>query len=216
MFWLILVAGAAIAALQLRPLHAHPHAWIDVQVVVLFDDDGAVVGLRQNWLFDEFYTAFATEGLDADGDGIPDPGLLDALSMENINNLASFDYFTSVKIGEAALPLGTPTEVSGGLAADRYVMSFVVPLAEPARLGDAPLTYAVYDPTYYVELLHAEREDAIRLDGAPTDCTYSLIPPDPDPEMVTFAASLGQNESAGDGLGILFAERVSLQCTTGS
>ncbi len=95
-------------------------------------------------------------------------------------------------------------------------MSFVVPLSTPATLGEASLTYAVYDPTYYVELLHAESDDAIRLEGAPADCAYTLIPPDPDPEMVTFAAGLGQTESAGDGLGILFAERVSLQCTAGS
>jgi len=133
-----------------------------------------------------------------------------------MSNLGDFDYFTSAWIGDEKLGLGTVTDVSGRLAGDRYEMSFVVPLSAPVSLRETPMTYAVYDPTYYVELLHAESSDAIRLEGAPEDCAYTLTPPDPDPEMVTFAASLGRTESAGDGLGILFAERVSLQCGTGS
>ena len=63
----------ACAAIQTRVADAHPHAWIDVRVTVLFDGDGAITGLRQSWLFDEFYTAFATEGLDGDGDARPPP-----------------------------------------------------------------------------------------------------------------------------------------------
>jgi len=204
------------AAFQPRVAEAHPHAWIDVRVTVLFDGDGAVTGLRQSWLFDEFYTAFATEGLDGDGDGIPDPALIDALSVENITNLADYSYFTSLWVDGTKQAFGTATEVTGSLVGDRYEMSFTAPLAAPLDPRAGAMTYAVYDPTYYVELLHAEADDAVVLDGAPTGCSFSLQPPNPDPDMVAYAASLGPTQSGGDGLGILFAERVSLQCTTGS
>jgi len=206
----------ACAATQTRVADAHPHAWIDVRVTVLFGGDGAITGLRQSWLFDEFYTAFATVGLDGDGDGIPDPGLIDALSIENITNLADYSYFTSLWVDGTKQTFGTATEVTGRLAGDRYEMSFTAPLAAPVDPRAGKLTYAVYDPTYYVELLHAEVADAIVLDDAPMGCSFSLQPPNPDPDMVAFAASLSPTESGGDGLGILFAERVSLECTTGS
>ncbi len=195
---------------------AHPHAWIDVRVAVVFDDEGRVIGLRQAWLFDEFYTVFATTGLDQDGDGIPDPGLIDALGDENMKNLADFDYFTSIWVGEGKGAFGKATDIASRLAGDRLEMSFFVPLAEPIAVRDAKVTYAVYDPTYYVELLHAEADDAIRLENAPADCSHRLTPPNPDPEMVAFAYSLSPTQSGGDGLGILFAERISLRCSAGS
>jgi ABC-type uncharacterized transport system substrate-binding protein len=46
----------------------------------------------------------------------------------------------------------------------------------------------------------------------PADCALELEEPNPNPEMVSFAASLDQTESAGDGLGAFFAEQVYLRC----
>ena len=60
--------------------------------------------------------------------------------------------------------------------------------------------------------MHTDPEAAVLGSNAPEACKLRLEPPSPDPEMVSFAASLDQTESAGDGLGVFFAERVFLDC----
>ena len=88
---------------------AHPHIWVSVQTTVVYDN-GTVTGLRQRWLFDEFYSSMAIQGLDANGDGKYDRGELAELTKVNIEGLKDFQYFTFVKLGEEAQAFNPPTD----------------------------------------------------------------------------------------------------------
>ena len=61
---LAVVAGALLGLAWGASAQAHPHVRIDVKVEAVFNDSGEVVGLRELWIFDELYTAFAAGGLD--------------------------------------------------------------------------------------------------------------------------------------------------------
>lgn len=183
---------------------AHPHAWIDVSVEVLFDGDGRVTGLREYWLFDEFYTADTVQK--------GEQRKMDSLTTRIIQNLKEYGYFTRVHSGSRPIALVTPIERSARMEGHRLLMTFVVPLAEPVTVGEAPLTYAVFDPTYFIEMLHAERKDAVRLVGAPAQCRFRLIAAKPDPKAVAVAAALDRTQSGGGGLGAQFAEKVEIRC----
>lgn len=193
------------------PATAHPHTWIDVTVEVVFDQ-GKVVGLRQTWLFDDYYTAYATEDMDADGDGQPDARRLRALLETNMRNLAEYGYFTRVSRGGNEVPFAEVTEMSSRMAGTRLEMSFLLPLAAPLDADEPGMVYGIFDPTYYIEMLHAETRDAIRLTGAPAGCSTKLDKPNPTAEATTLAASLDRLQSAGDTLGAIFAERVTIRC----
>lgn len=208
------VTGAAaglLAFLLAAPAaHAHPHGWIDLRIQVLFDAAGRAVGLRQHWLFDEFYSAFATEGMAEAPEGLQ--AGIDALMRENLTNLAEFDYFTKVTSKGAAAAFGPVRETSSAIEGQRLGMSFVLPFREPLDPGEAPLAYAIFDPTYYIEMLHAEADGAITLEGAPEGCDFGIATPDPDAEWVALAAALDRTQSAGDQLGAVFAETVTVTC----
>lgn len=216
--WLLWATSGA------SPAQAHPHAWIDLRVAVLFDSTGALVGLRETWLFDEYYTAFATEGMEAGPDALPSREQLDILLRQNIKNLSEYDYFTRVWHGEAAdkqpVPFLPVVEMDSRLtAARRLEMTFVLRFAEPVSAWTRPVVYAIYDPTYYVEMLHAEKGTPIRLEAAPAGCAYQLHRPNPNPEMVALAAALDttqspEEEGYGSEFGSMFAQRVSVQCRT--
>lgn len=199
------VAGAA-------PAHAHPHAWIDLSVAIRFDTDGRVTGLHQTWLLDPLYTAYAIQGRDGDGDGQPDPERLRELLDLNLSNLADYDWFSRVWRDGEPVGLKPPREAETRMVGDRLEMAFFLPLAEPASPSEAALTYAVFDPTYYIEVLHAETDALVSLDGAPAGCATDIAAPNPTADAVSLAASLDRTQSAGDGLGILFAEKVALRC----
>jgi ABC-type uncharacterized transport system substrate-binding protein len=205
------IAMAAFAAMNTEA-RAHPHAWIDLRTSPVFDKAGRVSGLKVHWTFDEFYTLFTIEVIDPDGDGTADAELVRELAKENLKNLADYSYFTYFKVDGEQPDYDTVTEYDSYLEADRLVMTFTVPLAEPVDPVAKPVSYAVYDPTYYIEIFHTDPEAAALGNEAPERCKLRLEPPSPDPEMVSLAASLDQTESAGDGLGEFFAERVFLDC----
>ncbi|MGI9451532.1 MAG: DUF1007 family protein, partial [Geminicoccaceae bacterium] len=65
---------------------------------------------------------------------------------------------------------------------------------------------------YYIDIVHLE-DDIITFDGAGADrCQGEIVQPNPTFEPVTLAAALDKDESAGDGLGELFAETVLIHC----
>lgn len=181
--------------------HAHPHAWIDIAVEVLFDSSGRVAALRQTWTFDEFYTA------DTVGKG--DVRKIDAVVTRIIGNLRGWGYFTKVRDAD-----GTPVTVSvdgaaGTMEAKRLTMRFVTALTRPVA---APLSYAVFDPTYFIEMLHEDGPDAIRLVDAPASCHAHRHHPKPDGKVIAMAQALDRTQSGGDGLGLQFAETVEIRC----
>ncbi len=109
------VTGAATAAYCITALVcsgaalAHPHVWITTETTVLYDN-GTIVGLRQKWSFDEFYTSMALQGLDANNDGVYDRSELAELAKVNMDGLKEFDYFTVVKLATEKLKLDAPKD----------------------------------------------------------------------------------------------------------
>lgn len=178
---------------------------------VLFNPAGQATGLRETWLFDEYYTAFAMEGLGKTG-AKPSQADIDALLHENMKNLADYTYFTKARKNGADIAFRPVTEMSSTMRRQRLEMTFVVVFQSPVDLHGASLEYAIYDPTYYIEMLHADTAGAIRLDGAPAACTHRLIAPAPSIETIMLAQALDRTQTAGDGLGALFAERVEVRC----
>jgi ABC-type uncharacterized transport system substrate-binding protein len=206
------IIGFAMALLFSGKATAHPHAWIDVSIKVVFDDQGQVTALEQTWLFDEFYSMFVMEGAMQLGGGVPSQEALDALLAENMKNLAEYRYFSEALSGETELQFAPPENAATRESHGRLEMSFKLPLQQPVAADAIPLTYAIYDPTYYIEMLHAEKSDAIVLQNAPDGCEANLIEPTPDEAEVLYAAALGQSETGFDGLGRVFAERVMVTC----
>ena len=210
---LLAFIGMLVSFVRPPSAQAHPHAWIDVSVTVLFDAAGQITGLRQTWLFDEFYTLYSLEGLDEDGDGTPDPHLVLDLISENLKNLKDYGYFTDVRADKHRVTITQVRDPGATVRDGRLEMQFTADLEAPLDPATQSITYAIYDPTYYIEMLHAEDGVPIDLNGAPADCTYSLRPPTPTAETIAFAASLDRTQSGGDTLGTVFAERVTLKCT---
>ena len=57
-------AGALISALLAStPALAHPHVWITERTQVRFDGQGRIEALVHDWVFDEQYSSYATQGL---------------------------------------------------------------------------------------------------------------------------------------------------------
>ena len=189
---------------------AHPHAWIDLRSTVILDDQGRAVAIEQEWLFDEFYSMFVMDGL-VEGENA-EVGSLMELARRNLENLREYDYFTTVRAGGEKVALETVEDYESEMRGARLWMRFVVPLARPVDPRGDPLEFSVYDPTYYIEMLHLEG-DVVAFRGAESGgCYGEIVPPDPDPETVALAQALDRNAQADSSLGRIFAEQVRVAC----
>src|SRR5690606_14196797 len=94
------MVGVAMAVLQLcfaGSASAHPHVFIDNQVVLQFEA-GVMTGFRTDWRFDEIFTEDMWMQFDADGDGQINAQESDTIAAETLPNLAQFHYFTHVAV----------------------------------------------------------------------------------------------------------------------
>lgn len=191
------------------PAAAHPHAWIDLRSTVILDDSGRVAAIEQEWLFDQFYTLFLTEDLDfTDGEA----AAYADLAQTAMKNLRDYDYFTVVRAGGEKIALETVGEAEGELRGGRFWLRFTVPLARPVDPETEAVSYSVYDPTYYIEVLHM-KGDLVAFRGTGSgSCLGEIVPPNPDPEFVALAQALDKNAEADSSLGAVFAERVEVSC----
>src|SRR5215510_2431854 len=80
----LIVGLATLSGVLAGPAAAHPHVWITVETMLLYDK-GTFTGLRHKWTFDQYYTAMAIEGLDKNKDGKYDREELAELAKVNID-----------------------------------------------------------------------------------------------------------------------------------
>ncbi len=209
--WMLL--GLLCWLVMLHPAKAHPHAWIDLQVRVLSDAQGQVTGLRQYWLLDPLYSMILLEEMreDAHGDTLQEK--LNDIGGRMIRNLKDYAYFTEMALN------GKPLAVRGidnhrlNIERSRLQLGFDLLLAQPVTpTAQAPLHYQIYDPTYYIEILHEADTDAVSWDSARLHCQLQIKPPNPSPALVARAAALDINEISDPDLGKHFAEFVELRC----
>lgn len=210
MIWRLL-GLAGFVVLGAAPAEAHPHAWIDLKSKVLLDDAGKVRALELDWFFDDYYTVAIADEVDISNQ-IPGDVWME-IAKKNLTNLTEYDYFTDVKADGVTVELGEVSRYESGLRDGRMWMRFEVPILEPLDPTSKAVTFSVYDPTYYIEIVHIEGR-AITFDGEGSDrCTGEIVQPNPTLEQVSLASALDKNEQASDGLGELFAETVVLRCS---
>lgn len=210
LFTMLAFGFALISGFTATPSKAHPHAWIDIRSVVQFDDRGNITAVKFDWFFDEFYSAYVTEDLKNQGKLTQD-GLRD-LGRTSLSNLRSLDYFTDFQLDGAKQSFQPVDEFRIGVKDGKLWLAFELKLTKPVNPRAGVLNFAVYDPTYFVEILYV-KGDVVGLAGAGSnECQARITDPAPSEEVSGLAASLDRLQTAGDGLGGYFAQRVSVEC----
>ncbi|MHB2208903.1 DUF1007 family protein [Methylobacterium sp. CM6257] len=210
----LLAAALACAA---SAASAHPHVWVSAKAQLVYEG-GKLVGVRDTWSFDPEYTAFVTQGLDTNKDGTLSPNELAGLAAENTANLAEFGYFTKLKVGGKEQAFAAPMEPAMRMEDKALVLTFLLPLKNPAQQGRGIAALEVYDPTYFVAFSFAEGADAATLTGAPQGCAATVTRPKTEQPKTAEAGSQGMTEAFFEALtaastyGVQFASRILVAC----
>jgi ABC-type uncharacterized transport system substrate-binding protein len=155
------------------PAASHPHMWISVETTVLYDN-GNFTGLQHKWIFDEFYTAMAIEGLDKNHDGVYSREELSELAKVNIDGLKEFGYFTYPIVDGKEVKIQDPSDYWLEHKDGVLSLHFTVPFDQPIPAKAKGFAYVVQDPSFYIAFLPA-KTDPVRLgQGAPKSCKVQI------------------------------------------
>ncbi len=193
--------------------YAHPHAWISMKTTLVLNEKGEATALREHWLFDKMYTAFALQDFDPSHNGKLDKDELMQLATENLKGLKEFNYFTVMEMEDGkAIALGSAESTDSYLEKEQIAVDFTLPFTTPLELKTHSIVYRIYDPTYYIDMGHYEKEP-VRFEGklAPS-CKYDITRPSVDLNMIAAAAALDKKAIAPKDFGYSFAEKVTLTC----
>ncbi len=204
-----LVAATAAAA--------HPHVFVDARAQIIFDDQGRISAVRNIWKFDEAFSAFATQGLDKNGDGKLDASELAPLAKVNVTSLKAYDYFTYVLAGSAKHPFLPPNKYHLEYANSRLTLFFTLPLEKPAPF-DGVARVEIFDPEYFVAFTFV-KDRPVSLEGAPSGCTAAYQPPhmlDASTMNALAAIPVGQHDLPPSLLGAAaaLANVINIDCPT--
>ena len=190
---------------------AHPHAWIDVVVVFVTDPNDEVTAMEQTWIIDPTYSRYLHDDAMQQFEGATPEEKLANLGVEILDNLGEYHWYTEIHAddrGIAVQPEGLPQLVMH----DRQIrFQFRLTLSEPVNPRTQTLRYAVYDPTYFIEVLH-EPATPPRLELSTGPCRLDILKPRPDPMIVARALALDYNQTGEADLGRHFAEQITAHC----
>lgn len=169
---------------------AHPHVWVDTRSTIMFDDNGSMTGVYHRWTFDEIFSAYASQGLDTDGDGVLTREELQPLAQVNVESLHEFDFFTFLDMGEGYARFVDPVDYwleSDGM---RLTLHFTLPLEEPMMMDARRVSIQVYDPSFFVDFTPAETSPA-EMANAPEICELEVEEAEPlDPAIAMRLAQI--------------------------
>ncbi len=175
----LLVATGLVLAIA-QPVFAHPHIFIDARATLVFNDQGELARIVNEWTFDEAFSVWQIQGLDTNGDGITSSEEMQELADENLVGLGDYGFYTSLGTGETSLALAAAGDARFVFENHRSTLSFAVDLQQPYRI-EAPLEIAIADPEYYVAITLPDAA-SVTLENAPRGCVMHLEPPREIPE----------------------------------
>lgn len=174
-----LVLIAAFWAVATGSVLAHPHVWVSVQTEIVMDGK-RVKAVKHRWTFDEAFSAFASQGLDENGDGTYSREELQPLAQVNVESLSEYDYFSDIYLTGADISkevlFGDPEDYWLNKEGDHLILHFTLPLVAKLE-ATSEITLDVYDPSFFVDFSFAQKDAAdviIAQGGDPVACRVKL------------------------------------------
>ena len=205
-FRILFVAVVSLAFAP--PALAHPHVWVRATSELVYAPDGRVTGIRQHWVFDDMYSAFAVQGLAGKEKGKFSRAELAPLAKTNVELLKEFNYFTYATADGKKAPFTDPLpDYSLDYKDAVLTLNLTLPFKQPVKAKD--LKIEIYDPTYFIAFELA-KQAPVHLVGAPAQCKLAVELP----RELTFLEGkrLSNNPEGMTNWGSHFANKIMVKC----
>ena len=186
-----------------------------VKSELVYAPDGTLTGVRHAWTFDDMFSTFATQGLEAKKKGEFTREELAPLAKVNVESLKEYDFFTYAIANGKKVEFNEP--------ADGYYLVFdpketdadlaLRAAAEGAASRPTDLSIEVFDREYFVDF-SLDEKDPVKLAGAPAQC--KLIVGKPQEMGAALQQQLSQlgpdQRDPSLTIGSEFANKIQVKC----
>ncbi len=194
--------------------NAHPHNWIDLKSDFTIDSQFRLTQIKQIWKFDNFYSMITLA--DVLNEHKDEEKGLNIVARKMITDLADYNYFSLLTINGRSVPLPAPTEYrlfSEHEDTTQFLkMEILFDLAPQIPIGNRAIEWQVFDPTYYIAMMHSESSNISVTGNQSIDCSSTVEQPNPTEDIMNYAMGLDQNQRETNGLGKYFAEKIRISC----
>jgi len=198
-------------ALFATPASAHPHVWVTASSELLYREDGAIVGVRHAWTFDEMFSTYALQGIEQKTEGTYSREELADLARTNVESLKEYRFFTYAKAGDDEPskkqrfeePVDYFLEYRDSALVLHFTLLFTTPFKAKALLLE------IYDPSYFVDF-ELDDDNPIKLVSAPAGCAIAIQRPGPAPVQKPSEDLITSGPDAN--YGMMFANKVRVTC----
>jgi ABC-type uncharacterized transport system substrate-binding protein len=154
-------------------LLAHPHVFIDNRISVIFDYNG-LKGFKHEWIFDEMFSSTMIREFDLDADSKFNEKETKSVLNGAFSNLKEYNYFTDIAINGHRFKIKEFEDFHARIDSGLMVYEFFLPCEVTASYGIQEVTIAVYDPTYFVQVLWAPQKPYFFKDTSKVELRYEV------------------------------------------
>lgn len=156
------------------PLLSHPHVFIDNRISVIFDDTG-LAGFKHEWTFDEMFSSTIIQEFDLDADGQFDENEIKEVIKGAFSNLKEHNYFSYITINGNQFKIKGFEDFHAEIDSGSMIYWFFLPCEVPATTSNQEVKIAVYDPTYFVQVLWASEDPYAFVDTSKLKLSHEVI-----------------------------------------
>ena len=194
------VLSAGLLVSLILEVVAHPHVWIDARSELVFDDSNRLDSINHVWRFDEAFSAFASQGLDENRDGILSRNELQELAEVNVTSLLEFEYFTFLFVGEDLVEFSEPKDYWLEYEDGFLTLFYSLPIEQPINMDGQVAELQVFDPAYFVAIEMEKEKSFVLVDQGGT-CNMDVeLPVELEATTVTELALVPAEEELSDQL----------------
>jgi ABC-type uncharacterized transport system substrate-binding protein len=205
--WLLVAASVALGP---ATAEAHPHVWITARSELLYAPDGMVTGVRHAWTFDDMFSAYALQGIEAKTKGAYSREELSSLAQTNVESLKEYGFFTFAKADGKKQKFQEPVDYYLEYRDTALTLHFTLPARTPFKATQ--LVLEVFDPAFFIDFKFVDK-DPVQLVGAPANCKMAFQRPD---DGSASAQKLNEqtfmNGGDNSNYGAMFANKITVDC----
>lgn len=190
-------------------VQAHPHVWITASSELLYAPDGSITGVRHAWAFDDMFSVYALQGVEAETKGSYTHEELKELAQTNIESLKEFAYFTFARADGKKEKFQEPVDYFLDYKDEVLTLHFTLPLKAPVK--PRQLVLEVFDRSFFIDFQMADK-DPIKLVGAPAGCQTKLERPNDGTASAQVLNEQTFLNGDNSNYGLMFANKITVDC----
>lgn len=203
---LLLAAAMMLASGAAR---AHPHVWITATSELLYAEDGSITGVRHAWTFDDMFSSYAVQGLEAKKKGAYTREELGPLAQTNVESLKEYAYFTFARADGKKERFNEPVDYFLDYKDTELTLHFTLPLKNPIK--PKQLVLEVFDRSFFIDFQMA-KDNPVKLVGAPAGCQMKLDRPSDGSATAQKLNEQTFMDGPNANFGMMFANKITVDC----